>query len=221
MRSTRPIGQQYAEKARLFGARLDADRLGSAFRRAMAVAPPMAFAGRSFGETPALERAWWKETVRRIVDEAGDSGQLAGGTFDEFFASLYDHFTTADAWELFPDVRPALDRLRAGGVRLGLITNYDTRVFAVLEALGLAQLFAAVVIPAHVGAAKPAPAIFAAALDRLGAAPGDAVHVGDELDDDYEGARAAGLRAVLIDRDGRYRERHDIRRIESLDELTA
>ena len=99
-----------------------------------------------------------------------------------------------------------------------LITNYDTRVFAVLEALGLSELLSAVVIPAHVGAAKPDPAIFRYALDRVGAAPAEALHVGDEIDDDYRGAEAVGMQAVLIDRRG-IRGPIGLRRIESLTEL--
>jgi putative hydrolase of the HAD superfamily len=219
IRGTKPIGEQYAEQARCFGAEADPARLESAFRRAMSAVPPMAFPGRPPGEAAALERAWWTGVVREVVREAGMSDVLSGEAFERFFSSLYDHFTTAAAWELFPDVLPSLERLRGKGAALGLITNYDTRVFRVLEALGLAPLLTTVVIPAHAGAAKPDAAIFAFALARAGVAPSEALHVGDEIGDDYEGAEAAGLRSVLIDRAGKFRGQHGLRRIESLEEL--
>lgn len=219
IRGAKPIGQQYAEHAERFGARPDAARLDTAFHHAMAAAPPMVFPGRSFDETAGLERLWWRSVVGEIVAQAGLSGPLAGETFERFFSSLYTHFTTAAAWELYPDVLPTLGRLRRGGVSLGLITNYDSRVFGVLDALGLTSMLSAVVVPAHVGAAKPDRAIFARALERLGVAPGDALHVGDEVNDDYRGAEAAGMRAVLLDRSGRFRGEQGLRRIESLAEL--
>jgi len=219
IRGTRPIGEQYAEQVERFGARPDPARLDRAFRQAMSAAPPMAFPGRTFGEAAALEREWWVAVVRDVIDRAGVADQLRGPAFDRFFVALFDHFTTSAAWELYPDVLPALTGLRERGITLGLITNYDTRVFPVLEALGLAPLLSAVVIPAHVGAAKPAPAIFLEALGRLGADPAGSLHVGDELDDDYRGAEGAGLRAVLLDRSGRYQREEGVRRIASLAEL--
>ena len=220
IRGTRPIGRQYAEQARRFGAaEADPDRLGVAFRAAMSAAPPMVFPGRSLEETAGLERGWWADVVGEVVRRSGLEDVLRGDTFDRFFDSLFEHFTTADAWELFPDVRPALEGLRAAGTTLGLITNYDTRVYRVLDALGLAPLLSTVVIPADVGAAKPARAIFQHALERVGAAPSQALHVGDELDDDYRGAESVGMRAVLIDRDGKCRAMDGVKRIESLAEL--
>jgi putative hydrolase of the HAD superfamily len=219
VRGTKPIGEQYAGFARAFGARPDVDKLDAAFRRAMKEGPPLAFTGRTLVETAALERGWWVNLVGRVVEDAGLSEALGGPVFEDFFAALYHHFTTAGAWELFPDVEPALDGLKSRGIRIGLITNYDTRVFAVLEAVGLARYLDAVSIPAHVGASKPAPAIFLHALGQLRVDAREALHVGDEPRDDYEGALAAGLGAVLIDRAGNYRQKGGMRRIESLEEL--
>ncbi len=219
IRGTKPIGEQYADQARLFGAAADPDTLNRSFRSAMSAAPPMAFPGRSFVETVALERAWWRSLVRDVLDRAGIADRLAGETFDRFFSSLYEHFTTAAAWELYPDVLPALGPLRRQGATIGLITNFDARVFAVLEALGLSALLSAVVIPAHVGAAKPDPAIFRHALARVGAAPAEALHVGDETNDDYRGAEAVGMQAVLIDRAGEFRGEDGLRRIDRLTDL--
>lgn len=219
IRASKPIGVQYADQARRFGAIADASRLESAFRQAMSAAPPMAFPGRSSGEAARLERQWWRALVGEVVNRAGVA--IAPDTFDSFFSSLYDHFTTARAWELYPDVLPALTRLHESGIPLGLITNYDTRVFPVLDALGLSPLLSTVVIPAHVGAAKPDRAIFLHALGRLAAEPALALHVGDDVDDDYRGAEAAGMQAVLVDRDGNWRSQTGVHRIESLAQLPS
>lgn len=105
-------------------------------------------------------------------------------------------------FRLFPDVVPALDALAAAGVRLGVVSNWDCGLPDVLAALGVAGRFEVVAASASVGAAKPDPAIFRAALDGLGVGPGAALHCGDLPHADCAGARAAGIRAVLIDREG-------------------
>jgi putative hydrolase of the HAD superfamily len=101
---------------------------------------------------------------------------------------------------------------------VAVVSNWDVSLGAVLDRLGVSV--DAVVASAAVGAAKPDPAIFAAALDRLGVAPADAVHVGDSLEHDVAGARASGLRAVLLRRDGG-RGPADVPVIASLAELVA
>jgi putative hydrolase of the HAD superfamily len=105
------------------------------------------------------------------------------------------------AWRLFDDALPCLRWLRAMGLRLAAVTNAASRhQRAKLAALDLEAAFDAVVISDEVGAAKPDPAIFHAACAALGVGPAHAVHVGDRLDLDAQGARAAGLHGVWLDR---------------------
>ena len=88
-------------------------------------------------------------------------------------------------------------------MRAAVVSNWDYGLPQVLAGLGVADRFAAVATSAAVGAAKPDPAIFRAALQGLGVAPGEALHCGDSPRHDCAGAAAAGVAAVLIDRDGR------------------
>ena len=102
----------------------------------------------------------------------------------------------------YPEVPEALARLRDGGARLAVVSNWDVSLHEVLERTRLRPLVDAVVISAELGVAKPDPAIFRAALERLGASADGALHVGDSLEHDVAGARAAGLDAVLVSRNG-------------------
>jgi putative hydrolase of the HAD superfamily len=213
------IGHQYAELARTLGVDADDGLVERAFRRAMERAPAMAFPSAGPIEVPGLERAWWRRLVETVVVDARLADRLTGATFDAYFDRLYDHFTTAAAWRVYDDVPAALRRCRERGLAVGLITNYDSRVNAVLGALGLSALLDSVTIPAHVGSAKPAPAIFTHALALHQLEPSAAVYVGDSLEDDYHGALGAGMRALLLDRAGRRRGAPEITRIESLAEL--
>jgi putative hydrolase of the HAD superfamily len=222
VRAAQPIGDMYADWARRYGAtEADPAQMGDAFRRAMRAAAPMVFPGlKDLRAIARAERSWWRDLVREVIGECDLGAALGGERFEAFFAGLYDHFTTSNAWVAYPDARPTLERLRRAGVVVGLITNYDTRVYSVLDALGLSALLDSVTIPALAGAAKPDQAIFEHALRHHGLDARSAVYVGDEVGDDYEGAQAAGMRAILIDREGRNRGM-GMRRIASLTELTV
>jgi putative hydrolase of the HAD superfamily len=102
----------------------------------------------------------------------------------------------------FAEVPAALRALRAGGARLVVLSNWDVSLHEALAATGLAPLVDGAVSSAEAGAAKPDPRAFAAALAVAGVAAGDAVHAGDSVEHDVAGARAAGVRAVLVARDG-------------------
>jgi putative hydrolase of the HAD superfamily len=103
---------------------------------------------------------------------------------------------------LFPDVVPALDALRQAGIRLAIISNWQCGLANFCTELGISHYFEHIVSSAEVGWAKPSREIFDLACARLGAQPNRVLHVGDTPTDDLEGARAAGMRAALIDRAG-------------------
>lgn len=111
-------------------------------------------------------------------------------------------------FRLLPDAAPALDALAAAGVPVCLVSNWDVSLRGVVERLGIADRLAAVCVSAEVGAAKPDPAIFRAALGALGMGAHEVVHCGDDPMLDGEGARAAGIRPVLIARAGEISDTH-------------
>lgn len=102
----------------------------------------------------------------------------------------------------YPDTVPALGELRARGLRVLVVSNWDVSLPRVLARCGIAGLIDATVTSAEVGARKPDPAIFLAALELAGSSADEALHVGDTAEEDVTGARAAGIRALLIDRGG-------------------
>jgi len=105
-------------------------------------------------------------------------------------------------FDAFDDVAPALVHWRKHGVRLVVVSNWDVSLHQVLERVRLTPLLDGVVTSAEAGARKPAAAIFERGLRLARAAPTEAIHVGDSLAEDVAGARAAGIAAVLVRRDG-------------------
>jgi putative hydrolase of the HAD superfamily len=104
-------------------------------------------------------------------------------------------------FDVYPDVEPALADLRARGLTLIAVSNWDCSLPRVLERCGLEGRLDGTVTSAGAGARKPDPAIFAAALELAGCEPSEALHVGDTPEEDVAGARAAGIRPLLIDRE--------------------
>jgi putative hydrolase of the HAD superfamily len=102
----------------------------------------------------------------------------------------------------YEDVLPALRELRQRGLALVIASNWDCSLPNWLEPTGILDLVDGVVTSAEVGAPKPSTRVFERALAIAHAAPAEAVHVGDRLDNDVEGAAAAGIRPVLMQREG-------------------
>jgi HAD superfamily hydrolase (TIGR01549 family) len=126
---------------------------------------------------------------------------------------------------LYEDVLPTLDRLQQMDLKMGIISNWDTPLHAMVEELGLAPYFE-VVVASHdqrVRSAKPDAAIFEYALNAVGASAKEAVHVGDSFEADIMGAHSAGIRAILLDRDGAQTERwgETIRTLHALPDLLS
>ncbi len=191
----RPLGDTYSDLAREFGGDLDPETLTAEFRSAFADAPPMAFPGRHGADLDRAERGWWRAVVEHVTREAGGVPEFA-----PYFDRLYAHYASARAWRVFDEVPDVLTALRGRGLGLAVVSNFDSRLPPLLDALGLAPLFDAVVYSGAVGTAKPNGAIFAHALAALGVDAHEALHVGDSRVHDYDGARAAGLEALLVDR---------------------
>ncbi len=153
----------------------------------------------------------WVRFTEDIVRGMGGDGPQVGVVAREIVAR-WEH-----AWhfELYDDVIPVLTELRRAGLRLGLVSNTSRDLDAFVRHFQL-DVDAWISSGSH-GKVKPSPLIFGAALELLRAAAEEAVMVGDSLEDDVEGAQACGIRAILLDRSGRFPEHAD--RIESLREL--
>ena len=156
------------------------------------------------------ERAWWGEFVQEVMARL-EIGLPWQGVLDD----LFEAFADPAAWHVFPEVPEVLSVLRGRGLRLAVVSNWDSRLPALLDGLGLGGSFDALLVSALEGVEKPSPEIFVRAAERLGVPPGRCLHAGDSPLDDVRGAESAGVRPVLVDRawifpDG-YRRVRDLR----------
>jgi putative hydrolase of the HAD superfamily len=191
----RSVGSTYAAFAAEYGLSVGAEAINAVFPQLFRAAPPLAFPGLEGEALLAAEQNWWLELIGACLKACGEDGPLPAGLGPALFA----HYATAEPWQVYDDVLDHLERWRSAGLRLAVVSNFDQRLAPLLEQLGLAPLLDAVVVSSEVGAAKPDPRPFQRALEQL-ELPAEAVwHIGDSPEDEA-GARAAGLRCVLIAR---------------------
>lgn len=189
------VGATYARIARGYGVGASAAQVHDAFRRVFGGAPGLAFGpGRDAAELRVLERRWWRDLVA-----ASFAGLGTFTNFDDYFDELFAFFADPSNWRPDPQAEPALAHLRAAGFDLGMVSNFDYRLYRIVAGLGLTRHFASITISSEAGYAKPAPEIFRIALAKHGIMAAEAMHVGDVEQLDIAGARAAGIPAILLD----------------------
>ena len=188
--------------------------VNAAFRQAFQDAPPPAFAVKKIEELKQCERLWWFDIVHAVFYRVG---MFEG--FDEYFDEVFEAFSGGKHWALYPETLPVLEELKSKGFELGIISNFDTRLFSILDELSLREHFDSITISSLAQAAKPATQIFTFALNQHVIDPEEALHVGDSVREDVEGAKQAKLKALLLDRDHDVSQREDC--IRDLTELPS
>ncbi len=195
-------GEVYARTFARIGVHRTAQEFDAAIRAAWAdVEQRLPRGFNRYGAGPPDEERYWSGFVTEVVRRL-DPPLLEASVASRALPILRGAFRDPGAWKVWPDVPSALDALADREVRLGIVSNWDSRLPALLEALGLGDRFQAIAVSALVGVEKPDPALFRVALDRLGVRPEEALHVGDHPDLDVRAAASAGIDAALLDRTG-------------------
>lgn len=192
-----PIGRTYARIARKFGLDAHEDAVDASFRRAFGQAPGLAFGpGHGREELRRLEREWWRQRVSETFAPLGKFPD-----FDAYFDALFAYFADPGHWIADVEAVPLLQRLKIDGLKLGVISNFDYRLYRILDGLDLTRYFDSITISSEAGYAKPRREVYDAALARAGFTARDAMHVGDSEHLDFAPASALGMAAVLVDRE--------------------
>jgi putative hydrolase of the HAD superfamily len=172
-------------------------------------------------EEAADEQAGWATSEdREVARWRAIVRETLPGAPEECFEQLYSHFARPQAWRVPAEAVALFERLTDRGLRLGLASNYDSRLESVVAGRPeLSPLAGLLVISSQVGVRKPGAGFFERLVDLAGCRQAEAVLVGDDYWNDYLGATAAGLRSVLLDPAGRHPDVPE--RVVSLSQLTA
>jgi putative hydrolase of the HAD superfamily len=189
-----PVADVYAAAARRQGVELDRTLVKTRFHQYFRNDEVDDLRGPMVTDE-ATEFRRWRRIVSNVIPEVANP--------DQAFFELWDHFGRPEAWHCFADVEPALRFLAGKNIPVRIASNFDGRLRAVVQGIPvLAGCAARLVISSEVGFRKPHAAFYEAACASLGLPPDRVLCVGDDPENDVEGARRAGLRCVLLDRHG-------------------
>jgi putative hydrolase of the HAD superfamily len=184
-----PAAVVYARIGRLHGGTRSTAEIADRFRAAFQRQEEIDRAA-GYRTSEERERLRWQHVVSEVLDDTTDA--------DACFKTLFDYFSQPRAWRCRKDTAAELHSLAGRGFVLGMASNYDHRLRSVVAGLPELGSIKHLIISSEVGWRKPAPEFFAAICRELQLPPEQILHVGDERLNDYEAARAAGLRALLF-----------------------
>lgn len=192
------VGKIYADFANKFGVTSNPESINQAFYQSFKSSPPLAFPNTKEDAISTKEFEWWKAIASETFSSIGVRNQF--NDFDRFFLELYLYFSTSQPWQVYPDVIKSLDLWQKQGIELGVVSNFDTRLYTLLKILRLKDYFTTITISSTAGFAKPNPQIFYIALEKHNCSPYEAWHIGDSIKEDYFGAKSLGIKSFLITR---------------------
>ena len=196
---TPSVATVYAEFASQHGAAIAPDtiraRLPAAFRKQEAIDRDAGWV-----TSEARERQRWQQIVTETLHEVPDA--------DACFRELYEHYAQPESWVVADDALKVLEALQKRGYALGLASNLDRRLQQVIDGFpALSRFLETVIISSVVGYRKPSGRFFDVVRERLGNPPPHSIaFVGDDFENDFNGASSAGFHAILLDESSRYPE---------------
>src|SRR5258708_12742904 len=150
IRLSRPVGATYADAAKRFGAELNPADLEHGFRAAWKSVPRLPDVP---GPRPDDGRSWWREVVLQTLENA----RVEVEPFDGFFDAVYQEFAMPGIWRLEPGALELLQDLRSAGFRLGLISNFDLRLYEILKHVRILTLSHHTLLSTHLQPTNPPP----------------------------------------------------------------
>ena len=188
------VGNMYAKTASRYGIKTNPEKLDNNFRKGL---KQFNTEYPNFGQIVGMSsQQWWNSVVGITFD-----GEIESHILDAISSDLYHNFTLKTHWELFPDVLPTLEHFKNKDIKIGVLSNFDERLPAIIKELEIERYFTFILASRNTKWYKPSPQIFhRAAAMVTKCLPTEVVHIGDSVELDYKAARNAGMDAYLLSR---------------------
>jgi putative hydrolase of the HAD superfamily len=184
------VASIYAEVGRLFGSRLDIGTIRGRFQAAFARQDRIDEQA-SWRTSEERERQRWRAIVAEVLDDVADANAC--------FESLFAAFGQPAAWACDPDAEAVLAHFHKRSVRQALASNFDARLGGVVAGMPALRELTPIIVSSAVGWRKPAPEFFRTLAGAVELPPSAILYVGDDRGNDFDGARRAGMHALLLD----------------------
>ncbi|NCO75387.1 MAG: HAD-IA family hydrolase [Cyanobacteria bacterium] len=192
------VGDIYTKLAKKYGVNREAEIINHYFYQAFKNSSPLAFEEENEEKIKDLEFQWWQNVTYKTFHQNETINDFTD--FNTFFIELYNYFKTSQPWVIYDDVIPSLNQWQKQGIELGIISNFDTRIYDVLDNLNLRQYFQTITISSLTGVAKPEDKIFLTALAKHNCQPENAWYIGDSVKEDYWGGKSVGMQCFWLNR---------------------
>ena len=208
------VASAYCAAGRRYGSNLSVREIADRFARSISVRfeEDLPRSSQSSAADHATSPQWellrWRKIVGDVFEDVADR--------DPLFRDLWSHFARPSSWRLYDDVTGCICSLQSRGLTLGIASNFDDRLAGICRALEPIAECPHIFYSSGLGYRKPSPSFFARIETALRLDPAELLLVGDDFENDYVAARAAGWNAILLNRLG---EPHDAECIDSLDKL--
>ncbi|MFP4581578.1 MAG: HAD-IA family hydrolase [Candidatus Sumerlaeia bacterium] len=211
-----PVGEVYADVARLHGMHCDPDQLQKNFMRVYAEKLKRARQAHrpDFNSSEDLAWRWWADIVIETFGRPFPDKVL-----DKIIHGCWERYGGTEGWRVYEDVFPALESLQQAGLTMFVVSNADSRLFSAFEALGLEKYFKRIFVSSQTGYCKPDERALLHACEELGFPRNTVLHIGDSPEMDLEAARRAGMECVIINRDAGNEDGKNYGTIKSLNHL--
>lgn len=199
IRTSVPVETTYAECFSALGFPAPEKTWKSAFRTAFSLAPDPEYEIHETGDR--AERTWWRTVVAESAHATGI--RPSRETMDTAFETLFDHYASGSAWELFPEVEQVLRSFEEQGLKMAVVSNFDLRLHRILDELGTAGYFETILTSADAAARKPSPDILHLLVEGSGIVRENGCLVGDSLEADGGAANSMEIPFYHLDRPDR------------------
>jgi putative hydrolase of the HAD superfamily len=204
-----PVHMAYHRIGRKHGSSITPEDASRRFRQAFADRAATISASGDFATNEDRERQFWRDVVSTVLPDVPSP--------DACFDELYTHFARPASWGCYVDVADAIEVLRSRKIDVAIASNFDSRLHSVIDGLPDLAEVRTRMISTEVGCKKPSRQFFDAVVSRCGVPANEILMIGDDIKDDIEAARSAGLHAIHLDRS----QRSGAESISTLEELVS
>lgn len=191
---TKSIGEHYSFLAAKYGVIAKPEMIDQSFKKVFASMPPL-------NEKGQKDFEWWKQVIAQTFENLGFT-QASFNNFEDFAQKLYAELAQNNAWVVYDDVEPTLEYLKSLNLPMVVFSNFDERLFKILQDLNLGFYFKQIVCSTQIGYAKPDPKAFIKLAQICETKPQQILHIGDSFENDYLGALRADFQALYLNRSG-------------------